>query len=341
MRAMAVTGYGADLEMLDLPRPEPRAGWAVVQVVTCGLCYSDVKTAQGRMPYSASLALPHVPGHEVCGRVIEVAPGGALSIGDRVVAYHVWSCHGCAACRRGDEQLCLAPTGWMGFTHPGGFQEFLAVPVEFLLPIPDSIPDELAPALTCALGTAYHATVGRAAVQPGQRVVVLGLGGVGVHAALVAQAAGARVLGVEEGPGKVAAARAAGLEAVGVDGAAALVGEFSSGEGADAVIDTTGVPELLEVARSMARPGGRIVAVGYHVGEPMAVSSDRLVLLEQSVLGSRYCSRAEMEAGIRLVAAGRLKPVVDEVFPLAELNSAIRRLESGGVIGRLVLRVSA
>ena len=91
----------------------------------------------------------------------------------------------------------------------------------------------------------------------------------------------------------------------------------------------------------MLRPGGRVVGVGYHVGEMMAVSSDQLVLLEQSVIGSRYASRADMERVIRMVADGAVSPVIDEVLPLERLNEGIERLESGQVTGRLVFQVSS
>lgn len=341
MRAMCITSYDRDLEPLELPRPDVPPGHALVQVLTCGLCFSDVKTARGRMPYSAGLRLPHVAGHEICGRVVEVNGPATIGVGDRVVAYHVWACHRCASCRRGDEQLCLAPGAWMGFTHPGGFQEFLAVPIEFLLPIPDRIPDRLAPALTCAMGTAYRAVVARAGTRPGERVVVLGLGGVGIHAALIAQALGARTLGVEATVEKVDAACLAGVrEAVVSSDAPAAVKVMTAGEMADAVIETTGVPALLDAARRLCRPGGRVVAVGYRVGEFMATSSDQLVLLEQSVLGSRYASRADIERVIHMVSEGLVEPCVDDVLDLEDVNEAIARLEAGRVSGRLVLSVA-
>jgi len=112
-------------------------------------------------------------------------------------------------------------------------------------------------------------------------------------------------------------------------------------EGADVVVETTGVPALVEVARALLRPGGRVVCVGYHVGELISVSSDRLVLLEQSVLGSRYASRSDMEHVIRMVADGLVQPVVDDVLDLSQANEAIARLEAGEVTGRLVLAVAA
>lgn len=291
------------------------------------------------MPYSASLPLPHVAGHEVSGRVVEVNGPSRLRPGDRVVAYHVWGCHRCAACRRGDEHLCTDLVAWMGFTHPGGFREYITAPVEYLLPVPESIPPTVAPALTCAMGTAYRAVAVRGRILPGEVVAVLGLGGVGIHAALIAQSAGAHVIGVDVGEAKLEGARAAGLRSVLESAEApARIAELAP-DGVDAVLETTGVPALLETARGLLRPGGRIVAVGYHVGEQMGVSSDQLVLLEQSVIGSRYASRVDMEHVIRMVAHGTVRPVIDEVLPLERLNEGIERLEAGQVKGRLVFQV--
>ncbi len=336
---MSVVEYGRPLQMLEVERPAPAPGQALVEVLACGLCFSDVKTIRGRMPYSASLALPHVAGHEVSGRVVEVNGPSRLKPGDRVVAYHVWGCHRCAACRRGDEHLCTDLVAWMGFTHPGGFREYITAPVEYLLPVPESIPATVAPALTCAMGTAYRAVAERGRVLPGEVAVVLGLGGVGIHAALIAHAAGALVIGVDVGAAKLEGARRAGIESV-LDSAEApdRIAELAP-DGVDVVLETTGVPSLLEAARKMLRPGGRVVGVGYHVGEMMAVSSDQLVLLEQSVVGSRYASRVDMERVIRMVAAGAVQPVIDEVLPLERLNEGVERLEAGQVTGRLVFQV--
>jgi D-arabinose 1-dehydrogenase-like Zn-dependent alcohol dehydrogenase len=120
MKAMAVVDYARPLERIDLPVPEPGPGAVLVRILYCGVCYSDVKTATGRMPYSAELRLPHVPGHEIAGEVAAVGPGATLREGQRVVVYNYWGCGACRSCRAGEENLCLALRGWVGFTSPGG-----------------------------------------------------------------------------------------------------------------------------------------------------------------------------------------------------------------------------
>ena len=176
---MAVVDYGRPLALLDLPAPTPAAGEVLVRVRFCGVCYSDVKTTTGHMPFSPTLRLPHVAGHEVAGEVEAAGPGTSLSVGQRVAVYNYWACGTCRSCRAGEETVCLDLRGWVGFTSPGGFQEYLVVPERYALPLPASIPDEQAAALSCATGTSYRAVVTRGRVAAGETVVVVGAGGVG------------------------------------------------------------------------------------------------------------------------------------------------------------------
>src|SRR3954447_24249422 len=197
MRAMVVTEYGAPLEARDLAAPEMRRGHALLEVLTCGVCFSDIKIARGRMPFSAGLPLPHVPGHEICARVLECDPPGALEPGTMVVVHNVWPCRRCDRCRAGQENICRAPEVRAGFTEPGGFVERMVVPLDRLTVVPPGIDAAHAAPLTCALGTAYRAVLTRGRVRPGARVAIVGLGGVGIHALQVAHAAGASAVGVE------------------------------------------------------------------------------------------------------------------------------------------------
>jgi alcohol dehydrogenase len=386
VKAMVVTGYGSPLQAAELAQPALAPGHALLDVVACGVCFSDVKIARGKMPFSATLPLPHVPGHEICGRVVEVAPGDAgangagpggaagaggarapgevvaagaraaggeaaaaatratppLAPGDLVVVHIVTPCGRCDRCRAGDEHICRDPVARAGFTHPGGFQERMVVPLDRLLPVPDGIDPAHAAPMTCALGTAYRAVVTRGGVTAGARVAVIGIGGVGIHALQVARAAGGLAVGLDRSAAAIDAAHDLGLDArdAGDPTVVPALLDESAGEGFDVVVDTVGRPATLQAAATLVRPGGRIVVVGYAVGQPIELDSARLVLEEVEVVGSRYARRSEMEQAIRLVADGRVKMVVDRVLDLKDADEAFAALEAGDVVGRLVVRIS-
>ena len=339
---MVVREYGSPLERIELPAPELRPGHALLEVLTCGVCFSDVKTARGKMPYSGELALPHVPGHEICARVLETDPHGALDPGTLVVAHHVWPCRRCDRCRAGEENICRNPQAWMGFTDPGGFQERLVVPVDRLAPVPPGIDPVHAAPLTCALGTAYRSVVTRGRVAGGTRTVVIGLGGVGLHALQVASAVGAMAIGLDISDRAIAAAHELGLDARRAD-AADIEPELlaaSGGDGIDVVVDTVGRDATISQAERLVRPGGRIVAVGYAVDTSFVVPAARFVIEEVELIGSRYVQRDELARAIRLVAEGRVRMVIDRVTPLEDANDALAALEANEVVGRVVLDIA-
>ena len=342
MRAMAVRAYGQPLEPLDVPEPEVPSEYALLEVPACGVCFSDVKTSRGLMPYSAELPLPHVPGHEIAGRVLETNPRGLVPEGGLVTVFHYWPCRHCAACRRGDETLCTQLDAWMGFTHPGGFQERLAVPVDRLIALPDSIEPVHAAPMSCALGTAYRAVVTRGDVRAGSRVAVIGLGGVGIHAAQIAVSAGARVVGLDVHTPTLALAAEMGIDSHPSDDEAAVqtAVDETGGEGFDVVLDTVGHEPTLALADRLVREGGRIVGVGYSPTTNLTLPTPRFVLGELELVGSRYAHRDDLEQAVRLVAAGKVRPVVGLVEPLERVNDVFAALERGEVVGRAVLDVA-
>ncbi len=342
MRAMAVERYGEPLVRIELPEPEVPPGFALLEVVTCGVCFSDVKISRGMMPFSDRLRLPHVPGHEIFGRVLRTNPRGLVAEGSRVSVFHYWPCGRCAACHRGDETLCARLKGWIGFTDPGGFRERIAVPVDRLIAIPPAIDDVDAALMTCALGTAYRAVVTRGGVRAGSRIAVIGLGGVGIHAAQVARAAGARVVGFDVSDVALAAADALDLETRRSDEADAIgsLVDQMDGEGVDVALDTVGLPETLGMAVDAIRPGGRVVCVGYLPTSSLTVPTSRIVLGEVEVIGSRFAHRDDLEHAVALVAGGGVRPVVGMVRPLDEVNDVFEALDGGTVAGRAVLDVA-
>jgi D-arabinose 1-dehydrogenase-like Zn-dependent alcohol dehydrogenase len=336
MRAMAVTAYNASLEPIDLPEPELRPGTALVEVLTCGICFSDIKTSSGKMPFSATLPLPHIPGHEICGRVIATDPPGQLA-GKTVVVYHLWPCRRCGRCRAGEENLCERPVAWTGFTQPGGLRERIIAPLDRLVEVPASIDPVHAAPLTCALGTAYRGVVTRGGVRPGTRVAVIGLGGVGIHALQVARVAGADAIGFDLATRPV--------EVAGELGCAARSAEDLGSDGSlekafDVVLDVVGTRQTMEQALRLTRAGGRVVAVGYSLTSNFEIPPVRFVLEEVELVGSRYVRLDELERAISLVADGLVKIVVDRIVPLARVNEAFDGLRHGGIVGRVVVDVA-
>jgi D-arabinose 1-dehydrogenase-like Zn-dependent alcohol dehydrogenase len=343
MIGMAVRKYGEPLELMELPEPELRPGFALLDVLTCGVCFSDVKTARGRMPHSDRLALPHVPGHEICARVVRADPP-VLEPGTVVVVYHLWPCRRCARCRAGVEQLCQSPQGWTGFATPGGFQQRIAAPIDRLTVVPPAIDPVHAAPLTCAIGTSYRAVLNRGGVRAGDTVVVIGLGGVGIHALQIAAAVGATAIGIDISPRARKVASELGLEAL--DGHHLAIDErameVSAGNGVDIVIDTVGSTATVADAFRIVRPAGRIVGVGYSADSSMqGVPTTRFVLEEVELVGSRYVALDELDRAVRLVADGRIQPVIDRVLPLEKANDALNALEAGDVVGRVVLGVAS
>ncbi|HEY6568465.1 MAG TPA: zinc-binding dehydrogenase [Actinomycetota bacterium] len=338
---MIVTSFAEPLVIADVDEPEVPIGWALLDVQASGVCFSDVKTSRGLMPHSADLVLPLVPGHEVAGFVVRTNPPGLAATGSLVTVYRYRSCGRCNSCRRGDEPLCSHLTWWMGFTHPGGFQDRVAVPVDRLISVPDGIDAIHAAPLSCALGTAYRAVVTRGRVVPGLRVVIIGLGGVGIHAAQIAVAAGADVVGFDIHDPTLVLAAGLGIDARRSDDDDAIDAVLdASGGGVDVVVDTVGHGATLRFADRLIREGGRIVGVGYSPTTSLDFATTRFVLGELELVGSRYAHRDDMERVVQLVAAGAVRPIVGLVAGLEQVNDVFTALERGEIVGRAVLDVA-
>ncbi|GIX47556.1 MAG: zinc-dependent alcohol dehydrogenase [Candidatus Tectimicrobiota bacterium] len=342
MQAMAVVDYARPLALLELPEPSPPPGHALLRVLTCGVCHTDLKVVRGRMPFSPSLPLPHVPGHEICGEVVSAPPHSEVRPGDRVVVYNYQTCGQCAQCRSGRENLCQQLQGLVGFTLPGGFQEWLTVAPERLFRLPASLPPEMASVVACALATAYRAVAVRGAVRPAETAVVIGAGGVGLHALQIARTAGARTLAVDIAARKRETAAAwCDAPPCAPEEAQERVHEATAGRGAELVVDTVGHAATLALAVRLVRAGGRVVLVGYDVEREAPLPTHVLVMQEVTLLASRYGTRSDLERVLSLLASGAVRPVVDGVLPLTEANEALRRLAAGEVMGRVVLQVAS
>jgi len=267
MRAVVIDEFGVRPVVREVPDPVAGAGGVVVAVEATGVCRSDWHTWQG---HDEAVRLPHVAGHELAGRIVQVGSGvTGWAVGARVTVPFVCACGVCAQCAKGDQQVCddeFQP----GATHWGSFAELVAIDhaQANLVALPDSLSAAEAAALGCRFGTAFRAVLRQGAVRAGQWVSVYGCGGVGISAVLLAVAAGARVVAVDVSPHARALAERSGavfsVDARQFDGPeqlAAYVRERTDG-GTHVSLDCLGSPATCAASVGSLRKRGRHVQAG-------------------------------------------------------------------------------
>ena len=339
MKCMVLEEFNAPLVLREREIPTPGADEVLVKVGGCGICRTDLKVWSGSHP--AIRKLPQVLGHEVAGEVVEVGKSVDRGfVGKHAVIYFYLSCGTCSFCRSGREILCTHLKGQIGFNRDGGYAEYVKTPADSLFFIPSDIPLDKAAIITDAIATPYRALKAKAKIQPEQRLAVIGAGGLGLHAVQIARAFGARVVAVDINEKALAMAREVGAEktylAVKEDPLEEIL-DLTGGEGFDAVMDFVGKPTMQALGLHLLKVAGKFVAVGYSPTDSFLVQSMRLVSRELEIYGSRSCGRQDLKETIDLVASGKVKPVVAEFYPLTDANTALRKLELGGLIGRSVL----
>ncbi len=323
MRAVVVQQPGGPevLVVREVPDPVAGPGEVVVDVAAAGLNRADLLERQGRYP--APEGAPGWPGLECSGTVSEVGEGvTGLRVGDRVCA----------------------------LLDGGGYAERVVVRAGQVMPVPDGVDLVDAAALPEAAATVHSTVVARAGLRAGETFLVHGAtSGIGTFATQLAHALGARTLATAGSPAKVAAAAPFGADAVvdyRADDLHARVLELTDGEGVDVVLDPVGA-RYLDLHVRLLRTGGRLVVIGLMGGRgaelDMAALMTRRLSLHGSTLRSRpWQEKAEICAAVveqvwPLVAAGRVRPVVDRVLPLADAAEGHRVLEAGEHVGKVLL----
>lgn len=320
----------------DAPEPVPREGEVLVRVRACALNHLDLWQRRGiervRIPF------PHISGADVAGEVV-AAPGSGIAAGRRVLLQPGLSCGRCEACLDGRDNDC-PDYDVLGYQSAGGYAEYVVVPVQNIVPIPDGIGFVEAAAFPLTFLTAWHMLITRARLRAGEDVLVLGAGsGVGQAAIQIAWLHGARVFATAGTDEKLARARALGAyEAINhhTQDLAREVRQHTGGRGVDVVVEHVGEATWARSVKCLAR-GGRLVTCGATTGHNGAIDLRFLFSRQLSLLGSYMGTKAELLRAAQFFFAGDLRPVVDRTYPLAEAAEAHRRLEAGGQFGKVVL----
>ena len=364
VRAAVLEAIGAPLRVLDLELDPPGAGEMLVRVRATGLCHSDLSVIDGTRPRP----VPMVLGHEAAGEVVELGPGAdsGFAVGDHVVMSFVPACGSCRRCVAGRQALCepgaaanragtllgggrrwRGPDGSRPAHHLGvsGFAEYTVVATASATKVDRDLPFEIAALFGCAVLTGAGAAFYSAAVAPGDRVAVFGLGGVGLAALLAVKAAGASTIvavDVVEHKRRLARELGATHDVAGGSEAVEAVRELTGG-GADKVIDTTGSEHVLAQAYLATAPGGTTVTVGLpHPDRQLVLPALSLVAEERTLKGSYLGScvpRRDVPRFVDLYLAGQLPvgELLSGTLALDEINAGFDRLACGEAIRQVVL----
>lgn len=336
MKAAVLREFGQPLRIEELPMPSPEADEVLIKVEACGVCHSDLHIIDGDQAGFRAVTKPAlIPGHEVVGRV--VAKGATveqLSLSDRVgVAWMHASCGACEQCREGMENLCrkFVITGVM---VDGGYAQFMRAKASHAMPIPASLGSIEAAPLFCAGVTVYRA-LKNAGVGSGQRVAVLGIGGLGHLAVQLARAFGAEVLALDIAEDKLELARELGASrAMNVADPQTVKAVRQSG-GVHVAIVTSAAKAAYDSALRCLRPAGTLSVVGLPA-DALTFSALALVSGEIRIIGSAVGTRDDLRATLELGASGKVR-CHTETKPMDRVNEVLEQMRRGAITGRVVL----
>ncbi len=347
MKSQAITDYGQPLTLIESETPKPQGSEILLKVAYCGVCHSDVHIHDGhfdmggdnKLDVRAGRKLPFTLGHEIQGEVVAIGPDVTdVKVGDHRVAYPWIGCGDCPTCNRGEEQLCNKPSN-LGIQVAGGYATHVIVPHQRYLLDYTGVKNGLAATYMCSGLTAYGA-MKKLNVSDEERVLVVGLGGVGMMGLQFAKAMFKQApLGADVDAQKLQSAKGAGAHEVynpkDEDALKKLLADTNGG--VPAAVDFVGSEASLKFAMGSVRKGGQVVVVGLF-GGAFAMPIPLFPMRAISIGGSYVGSLGETHEMMELVKAGKIDPIPVEERPLDAATKSLDDLRKGGVMGRVVLK---
>ncbi|HEX8550039.1 MAG TPA: zinc-binding dehydrogenase [Abditibacteriaceae bacterium] len=338
----AILPGNSTVEFRDVEIPEPGFGQVLLHMKASSICGSDLRaiyrahTGKGAEGYQPGT----IAGHEPCGQIAKIGEGvKRFKEGDRVVVYHIGGCGLCHDCRAGWMISCHSPErAAYGWQRDGGHAEWMIADESTLVALPDELTFVDGAMVACGFGTAY-AGCRRADIAGRDTVLITGLGPVGLGAAMLARALGARVVGVEGVPQRRELAQKLGFAEVVAPGENALeeLMALTNGRGYEVALDCSGVGAARHLCLEAAREWGRVVFIG-EGGEVTFEPSPLLIHKQLTLHGSWVCSIGQMEDLVELLVRWNLHPeeIVTHRFSLDQTGEAYKTFDSG-VTGKVVI----
>ncbi|MFN2526689.1 MAG: zinc-binding dehydrogenase [Actinomycetota bacterium] len=342
MKAIAIRGYGGveQVELVDLPEPEPGPDEVVVRLRAAALNHLDLWTLSGTL--ALTIQFPFTLGADGAGEVVATAASvRGVKVGANVLINPGISCRECEQCRAGEESRCVN-FRLLGRHVPGTFAQFVRVPSTNVWPIPEHLSMAQAAALGVTFGTAYRNlfTVGR--LMAGESLLITGIGG-GLALSLfqLGRPIAEKLFVTSSSSKKLDRAAALGADA-GInykdEDVAAAVRALTDGRGVDLIVDAAG-GDTIDTSLQCLRPGGRLVISGATAGAEGRFNLRRLFGQHFHIIGSTMASDRDFSEMLRELTARRIEPVIDRTFPLAEAADALAYLESQSQFGKVVLEI--
>ncbi len=339
MKAAYFENFGGPVSIESLDDPVPTVDGVVLKVLASGLCLSDWHGWKG---HDADISLPHVPGHELAGEIVEVGKNVKdWKLGQRVTLPFVCGCGRCPTCSGGDPQVC--PDQFQpGFTQWGSFAELVSIRyANFnLVAIPESISNESAAILGCRFATSFRGIVHQGGVRKGQQVAVFGCGGVGLSAIMIAKARGAFVIAIDRKQAALEKALESGADAIVHTGQSSPIAEIHdlSNGGVHVTVDAIGHPQILKDSVQSLRRRGRHIQIGLLDSNRVdtIVPMERVIAYELELFGSHGMQAYRYPEMIQMIEEGLLRPnlLIDGLITLEEAVRALpnlHRYEGSGV----------
>lgn len=340
MKAVVLETRGKEgIRVGDFPDPARPRGHALVRIHASALNHVDLYMRDNGKGITHEL--PLVLGVDGAGEVVECDADSGLKPGQRVVAFPSEFCGQCEYCLAGEQPFCNT-VKVLGEHRHGGMAQYLSMKAHSFLPLPDGVSYRDAAAMGVAYITAWRQVFAKGRTVPGETVIVQGIGGgVAIATLQMAKIAGARVIVTSSSDEKLAKAKALGADE-GInykrESIAKRVLELTGGRGVDVAYDNVGEATWSESLKSL-RKGGRVVVIGATTGGFPPADLQRIFIRQLSIFGSTTGSMAEYRDMIRLAGQGKLKPVIDSVYPMDKAAEGLAKLERGEQFGKIVIDI--